>query len=178
MTYLTLSPVQMTFHGIGSSIQASHDQVRPPHFLCFKMEMVQIETLTAPIKKGSVFHTCCVSCLTSQKWTAMMLYGSEKRKQFRREEKHLWQPFDEWVGSAEECVLNCSKMTAVYLMVFQEEFVGENILFSVYYHTIMHSQTHTQTHEHCLFFLLPWFGLSLAQSQSLFFFFHPNFEPH
>ncbi|XP_036413868.1 LOW QUALITY PROTEIN: double-stranded RNA-binding protein Staufen homolog 2 [Colossoma macropomum] len=26
MTYLTLSPVQMTFHGIGSSIQASHDQ--------------------------------------------------------------------------------------------------------------------------------------------------------
>jgi len=27
MTYLTLSPVQMTFHGIGSSIPASHDQV-------------------------------------------------------------------------------------------------------------------------------------------------------
>lgn len=27
MTYLTLSPVQMTFHGIGSSIEASHDQV-------------------------------------------------------------------------------------------------------------------------------------------------------
>ncbi|XP_016426060.1 double-stranded RNA-binding protein Staufen homolog 2-like isoform X2 [Sinocyclocheilus rhinocerous] len=26
MTYLTLSPVQMTFHGIGSSISASHDQ--------------------------------------------------------------------------------------------------------------------------------------------------------
>uniref|UniRef100_A0A8C1IKI0 Double-stranded RNA-binding protein Staufen homolog 2 n=1 Tax=Cyprinus carpio TaxID=7962 RepID=A0A8C1IKI0_CYPCA len=26
MTYLTLSPVQMTFHGIGSSIPASHDQ--------------------------------------------------------------------------------------------------------------------------------------------------------
>ncbi|XP_063062537.1 double-stranded RNA-binding protein Staufen homolog 2 isoform X2 [Engraulis encrasicolus] len=26
MTYLTLSPVQMTFHGIGSSLQASHDQ--------------------------------------------------------------------------------------------------------------------------------------------------------
>ncbi|XP_006004570.1 double-stranded RNA-binding protein Staufen homolog 2 isoform X2 [Latimeria chalumnae] len=26
MTYLTLSPVQMTFHGIGSSIEASHDQ--------------------------------------------------------------------------------------------------------------------------------------------------------
>ncbi|KAF4075792.1 hypothetical protein AMELA_G00222840 [Ameiurus melas] len=26
VTYLTLSPVQMTFHGIGSSIQASHDQ--------------------------------------------------------------------------------------------------------------------------------------------------------
>uniref|UniRef100_A0A8B9KT17 Double-stranded RNA-binding protein Staufen homolog 2 n=1 Tax=Astyanax mexicanus TaxID=7994 RepID=A0A8B9KT17_ASTMX len=26
MTYLTLSPVQMTFHGIGSSVQASHDQ--------------------------------------------------------------------------------------------------------------------------------------------------------
>ncbi|XP_060755932.1 double-stranded RNA-binding protein Staufen homolog 2 isoform X5 [Neoarius graeffei] len=27
VTYLTLSPVQMTFHGIGSSIQASHDQL-------------------------------------------------------------------------------------------------------------------------------------------------------
>uniref|UniRef100_A0A3P8XN15 Double-stranded RNA-binding protein Staufen homolog 2 n=1 Tax=Esox lucius TaxID=8010 RepID=A0A3P8XN15_ESOLU len=26
MTYLTLTPVQMSFHGIGSSIQASHDQ--------------------------------------------------------------------------------------------------------------------------------------------------------
>lgn len=26
MTYLTLSPVQMTFHGIGSSLQSSHDQ--------------------------------------------------------------------------------------------------------------------------------------------------------
>ncbi|XP_039610365.1 double-stranded RNA-binding protein Staufen homolog 2 isoform X3 [Polypterus senegalus] len=26
LTYLTLSPVQMTFHGIGSSIEASHDQ--------------------------------------------------------------------------------------------------------------------------------------------------------
>uniref|UniRef100_A0A8B9KYG1 Double-stranded RNA-binding protein Staufen homolog 2 n=1 Tax=Astyanax mexicanus TaxID=7994 RepID=A0A8B9KYG1_ASTMX len=38
MTYLTLSPVQMTFHGIGSSVQASHDQVGicwPNHCLTF-----------------------------------------------------------------------------------------------------------------------------------------------
>lgn len=28
VTYLTLSPVQMTFHGTGSTLQASHDQVR------------------------------------------------------------------------------------------------------------------------------------------------------
>lgn len=27
VTYLTLSPVQMTFHGTGSTLQASHDQV-------------------------------------------------------------------------------------------------------------------------------------------------------
>ncbi|TNN88987.1 Double-stranded RNA-binding protein Staufen 2 [Liparis tanakae] len=26
VTYLTLSPVQMTFHGTGSTLQASHDQ--------------------------------------------------------------------------------------------------------------------------------------------------------
>ncbi|KAG7262333.1 hypothetical protein CRUP_000738, partial [Coryphaenoides rupestris] len=28
VTYLTLSPVQMTFHGTGSTLQASHDQSR------------------------------------------------------------------------------------------------------------------------------------------------------
>uniref|UniRef100_H2LV37 Double-stranded RNA-binding protein Staufen homolog 2 n=1 Tax=Oryzias latipes TaxID=8090 RepID=H2LV37_ORYLA len=30
VTYLTLSPVQMTFHGTGSTLQASHDQVWSP----------------------------------------------------------------------------------------------------------------------------------------------------
>ncbi|XP_054670501.1 double-stranded RNA-binding protein Staufen homolog 2 isoform X2 [Grus americana] len=44
MTSLTLSPVQMTFQGIGSSIEASHDQV-------MKLALTQMEVTHTPRKK-------------------------------------------------------------------------------------------------------------------------------
>ncbi|XP_067108339.1 LOW QUALITY PROTEIN: double-stranded RNA-binding protein Staufen homolog 2-like [Osmerus mordax] len=50
MTYLTLSPVQMTFHGIGSSLQASHDQAA---LSALKQLSEQgLDTVDGPIKSG------------------------------------------------------------------------------------------------------------------------------
>ncbi|KAK6293287.1 hypothetical protein J4Q44_G00367880 [Coregonus suidteri] len=52
MTYLTLSPVQMTFHGIGSSIQASHDQAA---LSALKQLSEQgLDTVDGPIKSSEV----------------------------------------------------------------------------------------------------------------------------
>ncbi|XP_045069086.1 double-stranded RNA-binding protein Staufen homolog 2, partial [Coregonus clupeaformis] len=52
MTYLTLSPVQMTFHGIGSSIQASHDQAA---LSALKQLSEQgVDTVDGPIKSSEV----------------------------------------------------------------------------------------------------------------------------
>ncbi|XP_045558802.1 double-stranded RNA-binding protein Staufen homolog 2 isoform X1 [Salmo salar] len=52
MTYLTLSPVQMTFHGIGSSIEASHDQAA---LSALKQLSEQgLDTVDCPIKSSDV----------------------------------------------------------------------------------------------------------------------------
>ncbi|XP_042154620.1 double-stranded RNA-binding protein Staufen homolog 2 isoform X2 [Oncorhynchus tshawytscha] len=52
MTYLTLSPVQMTFHGIGSSIEASHDQAA---LSALKQLSEQgLDTVDCPIKSSEV----------------------------------------------------------------------------------------------------------------------------
>lgn len=52
MTYLTLSPVQMTFHGIGSSIKASHDQAA---LSALKQLSEQgLDTVDCPIKSSDV----------------------------------------------------------------------------------------------------------------------------
>ncbi|XP_073186933.1 double-stranded RNA-binding protein Staufen homolog 2 isoform X9 [Lepidochelys kempii] len=45
MTCLTLSPVQMTFHGIGSSIEASHDQDCVTKFLLYLGSFKCLETV-------------------------------------------------------------------------------------------------------------------------------------
>lgn len=49
VTYLTLSPVQMTFHGTGSSLQASHDQVRVCLHACY---IVTLNVLLSPLHFG------------------------------------------------------------------------------------------------------------------------------
>lgn len=54
MTYLTLSPVQMTFHGTGSSIQASHDQVRP--IVCLPVSCLSFFLLLFPDCETGTFQ--------------------------------------------------------------------------------------------------------------------------
>ncbi|XP_028972113.2 double-stranded RNA-binding protein Staufen homolog 2 isoform X3 [Esox lucius] len=52
MTYLTLTPVQMSFHGIGSSIQASHDQAA---LSALKQLSEQgLDTVDGPIKSSEM----------------------------------------------------------------------------------------------------------------------------
>ncbi|KAL1006290.1 hypothetical protein UPYG_G00070310 [Umbra pygmaea] len=52
MTYLTLTPVQMTFHGMGNSIQASHDQAA---LSALKQLSEQgLDTVDGPMKSNEV----------------------------------------------------------------------------------------------------------------------------
>ncbi|KAI7792844.1 double-stranded RNA-binding protein Staufen-like protein 2 [Triplophysa rosa] len=59
ITYLTLSPVQMTFHGIGSSIPASHDQVK--QLLCVSVgqtKRLAERTDSKPTNSGTTAQDC------------------------------------------------------------------------------------------------------------------------
>uniref|UniRef100_A0A8D3CPP9 Double-stranded RNA-binding protein Staufen homolog 2 n=1 Tax=Scophthalmus maximus TaxID=52904 RepID=A0A8D3CPP9_SCOMX len=60
VTYLTLSPVQMTFHGTGSTLQASHDQAA---LSALKQLSEQgLDPVDGPIKHGNIFFSLSRAC--------------------------------------------------------------------------------------------------------------------
>lgn len=61
VTYLTLSPVQMTFHGTGSTLQASHDQVSLLRCIQYCVKVVYNNSKVRMfLKNMPIFFVCFV----------------------------------------------------------------------------------------------------------------------